>query len=59
MKVPRGTSFNKGEINMFPALVDLSLAVLILLAAGFLGVVGLSLVRELKKGKDDDSKKSN
>ena len=44
---------------MFPALVDLSLAVLILLAAGFLGVVGLSLVRELKKGKDDDSKKSN
>lgn len=37
-------------------LVDFGLFVLILAAAGFLGVVGMALYRELK-GKDNEPKK--
>lgn len=37
-------------------LVDFGLFVLILAAAGFLGVVGMALYRELKKGNENEPK---
>jgi hypothetical protein len=40
------------------ALVDFGLFILILASAGFLGVVGMALFRELKKGNDNEKPKN-